>query len=57
MRTRDGFKFVVVHYAIAQSAPIGVNTVLPHQCDGIERIMPFFKGTVNAVVHGHLHRA
>ena len=57
MRTRDGFKFLVLHYAIAQSAPIAVNTVLPHQCDGIERIMPFFKGAVNAVVHGHLHRA
>jgi Calcineurin-like phosphoesterase superfamily domain len=57
MRSRKGFKFLVLHYAVAQSASIVLNTMLPHECDGIERIVPLFKDTVNAVVHGHLHRA
>lgn len=53
-------KILLVHYAVDTNLVAGAghleHLILPHGCDGLERLVETLSSDIDLVVHGHLHR-
>jgi hypothetical protein len=55
-------RILMVHYAVDTLRVGGLQQVfkslaLPHECEGLDRLVDELKGEIHLVVHGHLHKA